>query len=43
VVADPDGLIAMNYRSIARHVAGQLAARKRSYSDVFPSIVVQNT
>ena len=43
VVADPDGVITMNYRSIARHVAGQLAARRRSYSDVFPSIVIQNT
>jgi len=43
VVADPDGAITMNYRSIARHVAGQLAARRRSYSDVFPSIVIQNT
>ena len=43
VVADPDGTVAMNYRSIARHMSGQLAARRRSYSDVFPSIVIQNT
>ena len=43
VVADPDGAVAGNYRSIARQVAGRLAARKRNYSEVFPSIVVQNT
>ena len=42
VVADPDGKVAANYREIARHVAGRLAARKRNYADVFPSIVVQN-
>ena len=43
VVADPDGPVAENYRKIARQVAGRLAARKRNYSEVFPSIVVQNT
>jgi ATP-binding protein involved in chromosome partitioning len=43
VVADPDGKVSANYREIARHVAGRLAARKRNYADVFPSIVVQNT
>ncbi|HCK76537.1 MAG TPA: iron-sulfur cluster carrier protein ApbC [Gammaproteobacteria bacterium] len=43
VVADPDGSTAGNYRRIARQVAGRLAARKRNYSEVFPSIVVQNT
>ena len=43
VVADPDGPVAGNYRKIARQVAGRLAARKRNYSEVFPSIVVQNT
>ena len=43
VVADPDGKVTSNYREIARHVAGRLAARKRNYADVFPSIVVQNT
>ncbi len=42
VVADPDGSIAVNYLAIARNVSGRLASRKRSYSDVFPSIVVQN-
>jgi len=35
--------VAGNYRKIARQVAGRLAARKRNYSEVFPSIVVQNT
>ncbi len=43
VVADPDGKVSANYREIARHVAGRLAARKRNYADVFPSIVEQNT
>jgi len=43
VVADPDGPVAANYRKIARQVAGRLAARKRNYSEVFPSILVQNT
>jgi len=43
VVADPDGKVTANYKEIARNVAGRLAARKRNYADVFPSIVVQNT
>ena len=42
VVADPDGPIAAAYRMIARRVAGRLAIRKRNYSDVFPSIVIEN-
>lgn len=42
VVADPDGRLAMNYRDIARKVAGKLSASKRDYSDKFPSIVIQN-
>lgn len=42
VVADPDGRLALNYREIARKVAGRLALRKRDYSDKFPSIVIQN-
>jgi ATP-binding protein involved in chromosome partitioning len=41
VVADPDGRLAGNYRSIARSVAGRLSIRKRDYSDKFPSIVIQ--
>jgi ATP-binding protein involved in chromosome partitioning len=42
VVADPDGKLAMNYREIARNVAGKLSVRKRDYTDKFPSIVIQN-
>ena len=42
VVADPDGAIADIYRRIARRVGGKLAVRKRNYSDVFPSIVIEN-
>jgi ATP-binding protein involved in chromosome partitioning len=42
VVADPDGKITANYRAIARRVAGKLSARKKDYSDKFPSIVIQN-
>ena len=42
VVADPDGAIAAIYRQVARRVGGKLAVRKRNYSDVFPSIVIEN-
>ena len=42
VMADPDGAIADIYRRIARRVGGKLAVRKRNYSDVFPSIVIEN-
>ena len=42
VVADPDSELAATYRKISRNVAGRLAARKRDYSDTFPSIVVQD-
>jgi ATP-binding protein involved in chromosome partitioning len=41
-VADPDGAIADIYRQVARRVGGKLAVRKRNYSDVFPSIVIEN-
>ena len=43
VVADPDGGLAQAYRTIARNASGILSARKRDYSEVFPSIVIQNT
>jgi ATP-binding protein involved in chromosome partitioning len=43
VVSEPNGELAMIYRTIARNVSGRLAARKRDYSDQFPSIVVQNS
>ena len=42
VVADPDGAIADIYRQVSRRVGGKLAVRKRNYSDVFPSIVIEN-
>jgi ATP-binding protein involved in chromosome partitioning len=42
VASDPEGELANIYRTLARNVSGRLAARKRDYSDVFPSIVVQN-
>ena len=42
VVADPDGSIAQAYRTIARNASGILSVRKRDYSEVFPSIVIQN-
>jgi len=42
VVADPDGRLAQNYRAIARRIAGRLSVSKKSYSDKFPSIVIQN-
>ena len=43
VVSEPNSPLAQIYKSIARHTSGRLAARKRDYSDVFPSIVVQNS
>lgn len=42
VVADPDGSLAQAYRTIARNASGILSVRKRDYSEVFPSIVIQN-
>ena len=42
VVADPDGSLAQAYRTIARNATGILSVRKRDYSEVFPSIVIQN-
>ncbi len=43
VVADPDGVIAQNYRDIARRVAAGLSLQAKDYSAAFPNIVVQNT
>ena len=43
MVSDPDGQLADIYRAIARNVSGRLAERKRDYTDVFPSIVIQNS
>lgn len=42
VVADPDGKIATAYRAIATRVAARLAKQGKSYSTVFPNIVVKN-
>jgi len=42
VVADPDGSLAQAYRTIARNASGILSVRKRDYSEVFPSIFIQN-
>ncbi len=42
VVSEPDGILAQIYLEIARNSAGRLAMRKKDYSDVFPSIVVQD-
>ncbi|CAB3682677.1 iron-sulfur cluster carrier protein ApbC [Trinickia soli] len=43
VVADPQGLIAQTYRTIARKVAIRIAERARDMSAKFPTIVVQDT
>ena len=43
VVANSDGSLAEAYRTIARNTSGVLSARKRDYSEVFPSIVIQNS
>ena len=42
VVADPEGSVAEAYRTIARNATGILSVRTRDYSEVFPSIVIQN-
>ena len=42
IISDPDGELAKGYRTIARKAGGLLSTRARSYSDVFPAIVIQN-
>jgi len=42
VAADPEGAIAQAYRDIARRAAAKLALQARSYSQMFPNIVIQN-
>ena len=42
VVADPEGIIAMTYRNIARQIAARLAKQGKDFSTVFPNIVVKN-
>ncbi|MDX1606907.1 MAG: Mrp/NBP35 family ATP-binding protein, partial [Candidatus Competibacterales bacterium] len=43
VVADPDGPLAERYREIARRAAARLSLQAKSYSQLFPNIVIQNT
>jgi ATP-binding protein involved in chromosome partitioning len=43
VVVDPEGRIAQVYREIARKAAAKLALQAKSYSQLFPNIVIQNT
>jgi ATP-binding protein involved in chromosome partitioning len=43
VVAEPDSPIALIYRDIARRAAAKLALQAKSYSQLFPRIVIQNT
>lgn len=43
VVADPQGVEAMAYRTIARRLAARVAMQARDMSSRFPSIVVQHT
>lgn len=42
VLADPEGAIAMSYRSIARRVAARLAKQGKDFSSAFPNIVIKN-
>ncbi len=43
VVMEPDGRIAQMYREIARRASAKLALQAKSYSQLFPNIVIQNT
>jgi len=43
VVAEPDSRIAQIYREIARKAAARLALQAKSYSQLFPNIVIQKT
>jgi len=42
VVSDPDGDIALSYRTIARRIAAHLAKQGKDYSGAFPNIVIKN-
>ena len=42
VVADPQSTLSDSYRDIALRVAAKLSLKDREYSQVFPSIVIQN-
>jgi len=43
VVADPDGVIAKEYKQIARRLAVKIADMAQDYSAAFPKIVMQKT
>ena len=43
VIAEPDSRIARIYREIARKAAAKLALQAKSYSQLFPNIVIQKT
>ena len=43
VMAEPDGRLAQSYRDIARKAAAKLALQAKSYSQLFPKIVIQNS
>jgi ATP-binding protein involved in chromosome partitioning len=43
VVAEPDSRISQLYRVIARRAAAKLALQAKSYSQLFPNIVIQKT
>ncbi|MCW8846902.1 MAG: iron-sulfur cluster carrier protein ApbC [Gammaproteobacteria bacterium] len=43
VVADPEGLLALRYREIARSAVAKLAAQGRDYSRLFPKISIENS
>jgi ATP-binding protein involved in chromosome partitioning len=43
VIAEPDSRIAHIYRDIARRASAKLALQAKSYSQLFPNIVIQNT
>jgi ATP-binding protein involved in chromosome partitioning len=43
VVADPDGVLAVRYRDIARRAAARLAAQGKDYSRLFPKISIENS
>ncbi len=41
VIAEPDGAIARAYRQIALRTAARLAATAKDYSNLFPTITVE--
>ena len=43
VVSDPEGVISLKYREIARKTAAGLVGQSKDYSASFPNIVIQST